>query len=444
MKQTGGHGQYAVCTIEIEPLPRGEGFVYDNKIFGGAIPSQFIPSIEKGIVKTMSDGVISGNPMVDIKVTLLDGKFHPVDSSDMAFQIAGSLALKEAVEAAGVVLLEPVVDLEVVVPDAYTGDIMGDLNSKRGKIGGMEQIGGREAAHPRGRAAGGGRALRHRPALHDGGSRRVLHDALPLRGAADAPGAEGHRRVPEGARGSAEEVVASDEVVEERQERAVELHGPAEVHDVVGAVDDDVLRVRGCRARSGRRSCACRAGRARRSSPASARRSRRADARPAGPAPPPALVHRELVDVVERDLADQPAGVVVRARAVPRSPAAGPPRAPGRRPSTASSIGAFDDSHQSSSSSSASKPPSPDATATSARRGPGCSSVKSIAIAPPMEHPTSVGQRHVEDVEQRAEVPHVRVRLPGQAAGPPVAADVVADHPERGIDEHRHLRVPGP
>jgi elongation factor G len=142
VKQTGGHGQYAVCNIEIEPLPRGEGFVYDNKIFGGSIPSQFIPSIEKGIVKTMSDGVISGNPMVDIKVTLLDGKFHPVDSSDMAFQIAGSLALKEGVDSAGVVLLEPVVDLEVVVPDAYTGDIMGDLNSKRGKIGGMEQIAG--------------------------------------------------------------------------------------------------------------------------------------------------------------------------------------------------------------------------------------------------------------------------------------------------------------
>jgi elongation factor G len=148
VKQTGGHGQYAVCNIEIEPLPRGEGFVYDNKIFGGSIPSQYIPSIEKGIVKTMSDGVISGNPMVDVKVTLLDGKFHPVDSSDMAFQIAGSLALKEAVDTAGVVLLEPVVDLEVIVPDAYTGDIMGDLNSKRGKIGGMEQIaGGKQRIH---------------------------------------------------------------------------------------------------------------------------------------------------------------------------------------------------------------------------------------------------------------------------------------------------------
>jgi elongation factor G len=142
VKQTGGHGQYAVCNIEIEPLPRGEGFVYEDKIFGGAIPHQYIPSIEKGIVKTMSEGVISGNPMVDVKVTLVDGKFHAVDSSDMAFQIAGSLALKEGVEQAGVVLLEPIVQLSVVVPESFTGDIMGDLNAKRGKIQGMEQIGG--------------------------------------------------------------------------------------------------------------------------------------------------------------------------------------------------------------------------------------------------------------------------------------------------------------
>jgi elongation factor G len=142
VKQTGGHGQYAVCNIEIEPLPRGEGFVYEDKIYGGSIPQQFIPSIEKGIVKTMSEGVISGNPMVDVKVTLNDGKFHSVDSSDMAFQIAGSLALKDAVEKAGVVLLEPVVQLSVIVPDSFTGDVMGDLNSKRGKIQGMEQIGG--------------------------------------------------------------------------------------------------------------------------------------------------------------------------------------------------------------------------------------------------------------------------------------------------------------
>ena len=142
VKQTGGHGQYAVCNIEIEPLPRGEGFVYEDKIFGGAIPQQFIPSVEKGIVKTMSEGVISGNPMVDVKVVLVDGKFHAVDSSDMAFQIAGSIALKDAVEQAGVALLEPVVDLEVIVPESFTGDVMGDLNAKRGKIAGMEQIGG--------------------------------------------------------------------------------------------------------------------------------------------------------------------------------------------------------------------------------------------------------------------------------------------------------------
>ncbi len=142
VKQTGGHGQYAVCNIEIEPLPRGEGFEYEVKIFGGAVPQQFIPSIEKGIVKTMSEGVLSGNPMVDVKVTLVDGKFHAVDSSDMAFQIAGSLALKEGVEKAGVALLEPVVQLAVVVPDSFTGDIMGDFNSKRGKIQGIEQIGG--------------------------------------------------------------------------------------------------------------------------------------------------------------------------------------------------------------------------------------------------------------------------------------------------------------
>jgi elongation factor G len=142
VKQSGGHGQYAVCMIELEPLPHGEGFVYEDKIFGGSIPHQFIPSIEKGIVKTMAEGVRSGNPMVDVKVTVVDGKFHAVDSSDMAFQIAGSLALKEGVEAAGVALLEPVVALEVVVPDAYTGDVMGDLNAKRGKIAGMDQLGG--------------------------------------------------------------------------------------------------------------------------------------------------------------------------------------------------------------------------------------------------------------------------------------------------------------
>jgi elongation factor G len=139
VKQTGGHGQYAVCNIEIEPLPRGGGFEFVNKIFGGAIPSQFIGSVEKGMNKALTEGALSGNPLVDVRCTLVDGKFHPVDSSDIAFQIAGSHALKEAAEAAGIILLEPIVELEVIVPEAYTGDVMGDLNSKRGKIAGMEQ-----------------------------------------------------------------------------------------------------------------------------------------------------------------------------------------------------------------------------------------------------------------------------------------------------------------
>jgi len=141
VKQSGGHGQYAICYIEVEPVPRGSGFEYVDKIFGGSVPSQFIPSVEKGVVKTMTEGVVTGNPMVDIRVTLTDGKFHPVDSSDMAFQIAGALALKEAVAKAGVALLEPIQQVEVVVPDSYTGDVIGDLNSKRGRILGMESAG---------------------------------------------------------------------------------------------------------------------------------------------------------------------------------------------------------------------------------------------------------------------------------------------------------------
>jgi elongation factor G len=142
VKQSGGHGQYAICQIEVEPLPRGTGFQYVDKIFGGSVPSQFIPSVEKGVVKVMTEGAVTGNPMVDIRVTLFDGKFHTVDSSDMAFQIAGALALREAVAKAGVALLEPIQQVEIVVPESYTGDVIGDLNSKRGRILGMEGAGG--------------------------------------------------------------------------------------------------------------------------------------------------------------------------------------------------------------------------------------------------------------------------------------------------------------
>jgi elongation factor G len=140
VKQSGGHGQYGIAHIEAEPLDRGSGFEFVNKIVGGVIPSQFIPSVEKGVVKAMETGT-TGHQMVDVRVTLFDGKFHTVDSSDMAFQIAGSLAIKEAVQKAGVVLLEPIVDAEIVVPESYTGDIIGDLNSKRGRVLGMVPTG---------------------------------------------------------------------------------------------------------------------------------------------------------------------------------------------------------------------------------------------------------------------------------------------------------------
>lgn len=150
VKQSGGHGQYAICNLEIEPLERGGGFEYVDKIFGGAIPSQFIPSVAKGVEKTMAEGAVAGYPVVDVRVKLVDGKFHAVDSSDMAFQIAGSIGFREAVANAGVALLEPIMDLEVLVPDSYLGDIMGDLNSKRGRIQGTDSVGaGRQLVRAR-------------------------------------------------------------------------------------------------------------------------------------------------------------------------------------------------------------------------------------------------------------------------------------------------------
>ncbi len=141
VKQSGGHGQYGICNIEVEPLPRGGGFEFVDKIYGGAIPNQFIPSVEKGVRKAMEDGLVAGYPVVDIRVTLYDGKFHTVDSSDMAFQIAGGLAMKEAAAQADTVLLEPVLELEVLVPDDYVGDILGDLSSRRGRVVGTDPVG---------------------------------------------------------------------------------------------------------------------------------------------------------------------------------------------------------------------------------------------------------------------------------------------------------------
>ena len=138
VKQSGGHGQYGVCVIEVEPTARGEGFIWEDKIFGGSIPQNFRPSVQRGIVDNMAKGVVAGYPMVDVKVRLVDGKFHAVDSNDMAFQIAGSLAIRRASLDAGPVLLEPIVETEIRVPEKNLGDIMSDVNGRRGKILGTE------------------------------------------------------------------------------------------------------------------------------------------------------------------------------------------------------------------------------------------------------------------------------------------------------------------
>lgn len=134
IRQTGGHGQYGHCLIKVEPLPLGSGFKFVNKIKGGVIPSEFIPAVEKGVQEAMDKGVLLGYPLTDIQVTLFDGSYHEVDSSDIAFKIAGSIALQEAVKKATLTLIEPVMKLEVTVPEDFMGTVIGDISSKRGKI----------------------------------------------------------------------------------------------------------------------------------------------------------------------------------------------------------------------------------------------------------------------------------------------------------------------
>jgi elongation factor G len=140
IRQTGGSGQYGVVYIDLEPAP-GEGFDFVNKIKGGAIPSEFIPAVEKGVEEALETGPYAGYPMVDVRVTLNDGKYHDVDSSEIAFKVAGSLALKEAARRAKPVLLEPVFSVEVVTPEEFMGDVIGDLNRRRGRVHGMEPRG---------------------------------------------------------------------------------------------------------------------------------------------------------------------------------------------------------------------------------------------------------------------------------------------------------------
>ena len=140
-KQTGGHGQFGDCKIKVAPLPRGEDFQFVDEIFGGAIPRGFIPAVEKGIQEARARGYLAGYPMVDFQVTLFDGSFHPVDSNEMSFKMAGRLAFRDAMSRARPILLEPVMNVEIYAPSDFAGDLMGDLNSRRGRIGGMETRG---------------------------------------------------------------------------------------------------------------------------------------------------------------------------------------------------------------------------------------------------------------------------------------------------------------
>jgi elongation factor G len=141
-KQTGGHGQYGHVLLELEPLPRGGGFEFAKKIVGGAIPQNYIPSVEKGVNEAKQEGVLAGYPVVDVKVSLYDGSFHPVDSSDIAFKIAGAQALKKGLSQGQPVLVEPIMNLTITVPEMYTGDITSDLNTKRGRVFGMNPANG--------------------------------------------------------------------------------------------------------------------------------------------------------------------------------------------------------------------------------------------------------------------------------------------------------------
>ena len=147
VKQTGGSGQFAHVVIDIEPSGPGGGYSFEDKITGGRIPKEYIPSVDQGIQAALSSGVLAGFPIVDVKATLTDGSFHDVDSSEMAFKIAGTMAFKEAARKAKPVILEPIMTVEVVTPEDYMGDVMGDLSSRRGQVGGMEQRGNNQVVH---------------------------------------------------------------------------------------------------------------------------------------------------------------------------------------------------------------------------------------------------------------------------------------------------------
>ena len=193
VRQTGGRGQFGHVVINVEPAP-GEGFEFVNKIKGGAIPGEFIGPAEQGMKEALENGVKAGYPMVDVKVELVDGSYHDVDSSEMAFKIAGSMAIQEGARKANPVLLEPVMSVEVVTPEDFLGDVIGDLSRRRGKVQGQEQRGNALAVQ-RLRPARRDVRLRNRPSLLDPGSRQ-LHDAVRALRGGPRKHRRGNRRAP--------------------------------------------------------------------------------------------------------------------------------------------------------------------------------------------------------------------------------------------------------
>ena len=189
VRQTGGSGQYGIVYIDIEPAP-GEGFDFVNKVKGGSVPTEFIPAIEKGVEEALETGVRAGYPMVDVRVTLTDGKYHDTDSSEIAFKIAGSLALQEAAKRAKPTLLEPVFAVEVVTPEEFMGDVIGDLNRRRGRVNGMEQRGNAQVINGA-RAAERDVRLRDGRALDDPGTGHLHHAVRQLRRGAPEHRGEG-------------------------------------------------------------------------------------------------------------------------------------------------------------------------------------------------------------------------------------------------------------
>jgi elongation factor G len=186
-KQTGGHGQFGDCKIRVEPLPRGSDFQFEDDIFGGAIPRQFVPAVEKGIQDARTRGFLAGYPMVDFKATVFDGSYHAVDSNELSFKMAGSLAFKDAMSRARPTILEPVMDVEVYAPSDFAGDLMGDLNGRRGRIAGMDTRGTMTVIRAQVPMS---EMLTYEQHL----TRLVPHGVLPLRGGAAAPPDEDHCR----------------------------------------------------------------------------------------------------------------------------------------------------------------------------------------------------------------------------------------------------------